>query len=506
MLQAGQVLHERYKLQQKLGQNAGRQTWLAEDLTAQPAGEPVILKLLTFGGDVQWDDLKLFEREAQVLKQLSHPRIPKYRDYFSIDDRTLWFGLVQEYIPGSSFKELLNQGRKFTEKEIRKIAEEILKILVYLHELNPPVLHRDIKPSNLIWGEDKRVYLVDFGAVQDKAAAEGATFTVVGTYGYAPVEQFGGRAVPASDLYALGATIIHLATGTSPADLPQRDMRIQFSDRVSLSPSFASWIGHLTEPALERRFRSAGEALAALQSGVTAQSSSQLTNSPPAGKILPPTGSQALEVLDTKGFSACVAKTIPQPSNSRVRLTKSPKQLSIKMPLSWALLKLIFNQKFGGTVFSSIGFFMLFKFFILLFTGLFMGAGSDLKFIIWIAIGLPLMGGIYGFLGVLAIFGSIGIVDGLVNMLIPTKIFRAVFQRNVFTLEWYWWGFCYSQQQGRTADIQNVLKSVTEISPSVEKPIVKIHTGQQEYSFGKGLTERECAWLAQEIQTWLNLK
>ncbi|MBW4493318.1 MAG: serine/threonine protein kinase [Oscillatoria princeps RMCB-10] len=506
MLQAGQVLHDRYKLKQKLGQNAGRQTWLAEDLTAQPAGEPVIVKLLSFGGDVQWDDLKLFEREAQVLKQLSHPRIPKYRDYFSIDDRTLWFGLVQEYIPGSSFKELLNQGIKFTEKELRKIAEEILKILVYLHELNPPVLHRDIKPSNLIWGEDKRVYLVDFGAVQDKAAAEGATFTVVGTYGYAPVEQFGGRAVPASDLYALGATLIHLATGTSPADLPQRDMRIQFSDRVSLSPSFASWIGHLTEPALERRFISAGEALAALQSGFTAQSSSQLTNSPHTGKILPPTGSQPLEAVDPEGFSACVAKTIPQPSNSSVRLKKSHKKLSIEMPFRWSLLRFMFanNKKVLVTLSTIYAFFMVSNFFILLISGFFRGA--SLEFIIWIGLAFPLLECMHGFLGALAIFGSIGIVDGLVNMLIPTKNFRAVFQRKVFTLEWYCWGFCYSQQQERTADIQNVLKSVIEISPSVEKPIVEIHTSQQEYSFGQGLTEAECAWLAQEIQTWLNLK
>ena len=45
------------------------------------------------GGEVQWDDPKLFEREAQVLKQLDHPRIPQYRDYFSIGDRFVWFGL-----------------------------------------------------------------------------------------------------------------------------------------------------------------------------------------------------------------------------------------------------------------------------------------------------------------------------------------------------------------------------------------------------------------------------
>jgi serine/threonine protein kinase len=146
---------------------------------------------LAFGGQIQWEDLKLFEREAQILKQLNHPRIPDYRDYFCIDDRSLWFGLVQKYIPGCSLKEQLASGKRFTERQVRKIAESVLKILIHLHELNPSVLHRDIKPSNLIWGEDEQVYLVDFGAVQDRAAKEGATFTVVGTYGYAPMEQFG---------------------------------------------------------------------------------------------------------------------------------------------------------------------------------------------------------------------------------------------------------------------------------------------------------------------------
>ncbi|HEY9796117.1 MAG TPA: serine/threonine-protein kinase [Leptolyngbyaceae cyanobacterium] len=267
MLQAEQVLHERYQLKRKLGQNAGRQTWLAEDMGVSPA-QPVVVKLLAFGGEVQWDDLKLFEREAQILKQLDHARIPKYRDYFHIDERSLWFGLVQEYIPGASLREQLNQGKRFTAKQVRKIAVDVLKILEFLHQLNPTVLHRDIKPSNLIWGEDEQIYLVDFGAVQDRAAKEGATFTVVGTYGYAPMEQFGGRAVPASDLYALGATLIHLLTGTAPADLPSRNLRICFTDRVSLSPNIEKWIEKLTEPAPEQRFKSASEALAALKSGM----------------------------------------------------------------------------------------------------------------------------------------------------------------------------------------------------------------------------------------------
>ncbi|MBA3922028.1 MAG: protein kinase, partial [Nostocaceae cyanobacterium] len=161
MLEVGQILSDRYQLKQKLGQNAGRQTWLASLFTNT---EPVIVKLLAFGDQVQWEDLKLFEREADILKQLDHPRIPRYRDYFSVDDRLLWFGLVQDYIPGSSLKELITSGKLFSETEVHKIAIEILEILIYLHELSPAVLHRDIKPSNLIFGLDQQIYLVDFGA------------------------------------------------------------------------------------------------------------------------------------------------------------------------------------------------------------------------------------------------------------------------------------------------------------------------------------------------------
>lgn len=297
MLQMGQVLHSRYQLKEQLGQNAGRQTWLAEDLAKEPT-ELAIVKLLAFGDQVQWDNLKLFEREANILKQLDHPQIPKYRDYFSIDDRILWFGLVQDYIPGSSLKELLAQGRRFSEEEVQKIATEVLQILTYLHELSPAVLHRDIKPSNLILGEDGQIYLVDFGAVQDRAAVEGATFTVVGTYGYAPMEQFGGRAVPSSDLYALGATLIHLLTGTPPADLPQRNMRIQFSERVSLRPHFVRWIQVLTEPDVEQRISTARQALDALSSRRTPNS------------FLP----------------------VHQPYGSRIQFKKSASQLQIKIP------------------------------------------------------------------------------------------------------------------------------------------------------------------------------
>ena len=295
MLSAGQTLYDRYQLKEKLGHGAGRQTWLASDLSAK--SEPVVVKLLAFGEQAQWDDLKLFERESQILRQLDHPRIPKCRDSFSIDDRILWFGLVQDYIPGTSLKQLIQEGKRFSEEEVRKIAIELLNILRDLHGLNPAVLHRDIKPSNLILGTDQQIYLVDFGAVQDRATVEGATFTVVGTYGYTPIEQFGGRAVPSSDLYALGATLIHLLTGASPADLPQHQLRIQWRDRVTLSPALADWIDSLSHPDLDQRC---------------------------------PSAVQALDRLTLSEHIPSFA--VERPKNTRVQLLRSKKRLEIVIP------------------------------------------------------------------------------------------------------------------------------------------------------------------------------
>ncbi|MBD2042347.1 serine/threonine protein kinase [Microcoleus sp. FACHB-672] len=456
MVQAEQILHDHYQLKKKLGHNAGRQTWLAEDL-ATPTKELVVVKLLTFGGDVHWDDLKLFEREAQVLKQLNHPRIPKYRDYFSIDDRTLWFGLVQEYIPGDSLKDQLTQGRKFSAQEVRKLAIEVLNILIYLHELNPALLHRDIKPSNLIWGEDNQIYLVDFGAVQDRAAAEGATFTVVGTYGYAPLEQFGGRAVPASDLYALGATLIHLLTGIAPADLPQKDLRIQFKDKITINSNFVDWLEQLTEPALEKRFSTAREVLMALKVR-------KATNEGKSERI-----SSATSFLPAD---------ICKPSNTRVVVKKSSGSLEIMMP----------TQGISGL--------KLLKFFVIL--TIFLSCLAWMNYLLlMIYLYIPFW---------LKVIIQV-ISPSLVVLAIIREFFestRVAFETNsrYFVVEWRWLGHKVFSRKGNLSEI---IYTYCKVKGNISQVFLREKTGKQ-YSFGRQLSEVECAWLAQEIQTWLNFK
>ncbi|BAZ38646.1 serine/threonine kinase [Calothrix sp. NIES-4101] len=262
-----QILHNRYEIKQQLGKKAGRRTLLADDQISQKL---VIIKLLTFSSDFAWENLKLFEREAETLKTLNHPAIPNYVDYFELDGAAQGYALVQSYVEGKSLEEYIQAGRLFTEKEVKIIALQLLEILIYLHSQHPPVIHRDLKPSNIILLENGeqipgQIYLVDFGSVQTLVSKAGKTVTVVGTYGYMPPEQFGGYATGASDLYSLGATLIALATGIHPADLPQKEMRIAFADLVDFSPALVDWLQWLTEPSVERRLNSATEALATLE-------------------------------------------------------------------------------------------------------------------------------------------------------------------------------------------------------------------------------------------------
>jgi serine/threonine protein kinase len=214
-----------------------------------------------------WKAIDLFEREAQILSQLDHPAIPKYIDYFTIDtpaDRN--FYIVQELAPGKTLSDWSESGWRCTEAEVKDIASQILKILSYLHNFTPPVIHRDLKPSNILLTETGQISLVDFGAVRQ---AYHDTFmrgsTVVGTFGYMAPEQFRSQALPATDLYGLGATILALLTNRSPAELTQSNLKLSFRNKIQVSPAFADWLEQMLEPDPVDRFDSATTALAALK-------------------------------------------------------------------------------------------------------------------------------------------------------------------------------------------------------------------------------------------------
>jgi serine/threonine protein kinase len=226
----------------------------------------VALKELSLQQMTDWKALELFEREAQVLAKLDHSAIPKYIDYFAIDTpQNRSFYIVQELAPGKTLAAWLQAGWRCEEAAVKNIAIQLLQILTYLQELDPPVIHRDIKPSNILRTDDGQISLVDFGAVQQtyhNTFLRGST--VVGTFGYMAPEQFRGQSLPATDLYGLGATILTLLTNRSPAELDQDNLKINFRRKVQISDNFADWLEQILEPDTADRFKSATIALETL--------------------------------------------------------------------------------------------------------------------------------------------------------------------------------------------------------------------------------------------------
>ncbi len=297
---ANPVLANRYEVRQQLGQKPSKRTLLAVDLKTQM---PVVIKIMALGEDVRHDDLKLFEREASTLQLLNHPSIPAYLDHFELNLRNgKGFALVQTYIEGKSVESLMQAKVTFSEAQVKQIARALLEILVYLHRQQPPVVHRDIKPSNVLLGLGadnslQQVYLIDFGSVQNFNDRSDNSFTVVGTYGYTPPEQLGGRAITASDLYSLGATLIALITSTHPSSLPQQGMKIDFERVVTISPELTQWLKLMTNPRIDQRFASAREALLSLDIPSVPRSSFSVPKKPADCKIRVNKDSSSLEIL-----------------------------------------------------------------------------------------------------------------------------------------------------------------------------------------------------------------
>ena len=264
LYQIGDTIKDRYRIVSILGEGGTAVTYEAED-TKQDRS--VAIKVLSLHLSQEWKVIELFEREAKVLANLNHPHIPQYYDYFYLDlESDRHFFIVQELIVGKSIKALVDEGWRFQEAEVTKIAQQVLEILNYLHSLKPAVIHRDIKPHNLIQTEAGDIYLVDFGAVQDvyrNTMTRGATF--VGTIDYMSPEQIRGQTSTQSDLYSLGCTLLFLLTRRSPSELPISRMKLDFRKKLQLSDSFAAWLDKILEPVPEDRFSSAIEAITQLK-------------------------------------------------------------------------------------------------------------------------------------------------------------------------------------------------------------------------------------------------
>ncbi|MEG3979055.1 serine/threonine-protein kinase, partial [Microcoleus sp. herbarium8] len=235
---------------------------------------------------------ELFQREAAILYQISHPQIPQFRAIFEENQRLF---LVQDYVEGMTYRELLldrtSAGGRFSEAEVLIFIRQMLPVLAHIHARG--IIHRDISPENIIRREnDQLPVLIDFGVVKELAtkvqSPEGTPHaTTVGKIGYAPMEQLqSGRATASSDLYALAVTAIVLLTGKEPQELlDQRTLQWNWQQQVQVSPGLAAVLNRMLNRSPGDRYQSVSEVAKALDGQTNPQSNQQTL--PPAPAVVP---------------------------------------------------------------------------------------------------------------------------------------------------------------------------------------------------------------------------
>ena len=273
------VIAGRFEVLRVLGEGASARTLMCREVAA---ARDVALKELHVAHLDDWKRLELFEREAKVLAGLRHHAIPEVFESIELEeDGRVVLILVQELIDGLSLARRMEEGPALGQTELIQLTLGVLDVLEYLHGRSPPVYHRDIKPSNIVVRPTGAPVLVDFGSVTHGWRPAGAAgSTVTGTFGYMPPEQLLGQVGPTSDLYALGATLLHLLSGRSPTDFSFDSGRIEVPEDLPAPDPLRRLVCALLEPAPNRRPATVKDARAILLGQAGAQSTALV----PAGE------------------------------------------------------------------------------------------------------------------------------------------------------------------------------------------------------------------------------
>ena len=328
MIQPNTIIGGRYRVMKPLGGGGMKLVYLAEDLRLAARSCALAEMVDSFTSpDMQKQAIAAFQREADMLAQLSNEHIPRVFDRFSAENRHY---LVMEFIDGITLEQKLQSaGGKLPEHDVIELALQVLDTLEYLHNLEPPVIYRDLKPSNLMITASGQVKLIDFGIARLFQPLSNAT--MIGTQGYAPPEQYRGKVEFRSDLYALGATMHHALSGRDPALEPP----FSFPPLRSLCPDVTPALADVVDQALKYdvilRVADAAEfrhRLMEIKSGVasgTSPARSQATRSSQRPQMKLPLGgvqsrqqqASAPTMLSDQAGTACprCGRTIPVDSN-----------------------------------------------------------------------------------------------------------------------------------------------------------------------------------------------
>jgi eukaryotic-like serine/threonine-protein kinase len=243
-------LCQRYRLVEPLGDRRYASSELFHAIDEKNPACPLVLKtLISDSAKAQ----ALFQQEQQVLMQVKHPSIPQGYDAFSVNinspagDLAEIQCLVMPWIPGENLEDWIKHHGAITQAQAIDWLQQLLKALNYLHQNG--IFHRDIKPSNIMRQPDGTLVLIDFGSIRQitDTILSDRTRTTVFSYGYTAPEQVAGRAVPQSDFYALGKTLMQLLMGTPSL------MEAAFTPIHPVSPSLRRLLHEMTAESVRDR-------------------------------------------------------------------------------------------------------------------------------------------------------------------------------------------------------------------------------------------------------------
>lgn len=265
MTELGTVLDGKYEILKKVGQGGMSIVYLAMDnrLNKQWA----VKEIKNDGSKSTATLLKSLEREANILKDVDHPVLPRIVDIIN-ENGTIY--VVMDFVEGKPLSDVLKAEGAQDQNKVIEWGRALASALDYLHSMNPPIIYRDMKPSNVMLKPDGSVKLIDFGTAKEYIVENNADTTALGTRGYAAPEQFGdsqGRGIyntdARTDIYNLGATLYHLVTGKNPCEPPYEIKPIR-QWNPTLSSGFEQIIIKCCQPSPEDRYQSCSELLYAL--------------------------------------------------------------------------------------------------------------------------------------------------------------------------------------------------------------------------------------------------
>ena len=209
--QLGQVLGSRYRLLVRIGSGASGHVFLAEDVRLE---RQVAVKILQPALATDFAFLGRFRAEARSAAGLNHPHVCRVFDWGEDEDGPF---LVMEYLSGGSLRDLLDAGQRLSAVQATTMGLQAASALDYAHRRG--LVHRDIKPANLVFDEEGRPRIADFGIARALADTSGTEpmGSMPGTARYASPEQAQGKPLDGrSDVYALALVLVEAVTGQVP--------------------------------------------------------------------------------------------------------------------------------------------------------------------------------------------------------------------------------------------------------------------------------------------------